>query len=82
MADNKDRAVGKLALDQAIAVIGRPTEFARRLKVSRQNVQYWRATGRVPFNWALEIERLTGVSRSALRPDIYPPEENQAAPQQ
>lgn len=40
-------------------------------KLVYQNLQYWVRNG-VPVNRVLGIEAATGISRSALRPDIYP----------
>ena len=39
---------------------------------SQGTVANWIRAGRVPAHMVLTIERLTGVSRHLLRPDIYP----------
>lgn len=53
---------------------GLASRIARELQVSRAAVACWRHAGipieRVPF-----LERLTGVDRSAIRPDFWPPVE-------
>jgi len=49
--------------------------LAAALGVSYQAVHKWR---RVPAHRVLEIERLRGISRTTLRPDLYPPEERAA----
>ena len=59
------------ALDRAAATFVGYAELARQLGVSPQAVSAWRARGRVPAERVLQIEQLTGVSRHALRPDIY-----------
>jgi DNA-binding transcriptional regulator YdaS (Cro superfamily) len=43
--------------------------IARELGVTRSAVYQWT---RVPVDRVLEVERITGVSRHVLRPDIYP----------
>jgi DNA-binding transcriptional regulator YdaS (Cro superfamily) len=59
------------ALDRAAATFIGYAELARKLGVSPQAVSAWRQRGRVPAERVLQIEQLTGVSRYALRPDIY-----------
>lgn len=77
------------ALKKAIAIAGSQAELARRIggKVRQQHVHYWLRVGYIPAERVLDIERatvdeLTGaprVTRSSLRPDLYPPEEREAA---
>jgi DNA-binding transcriptional regulator YdaS (Cro superfamily) len=55
-------------LEEAINVAGSLTELAARLKTSVQNVSQWRS---VPPERCAEVERITGVPRWRLRPDIY-----------
>ena len=57
------------ALRQAIRKLGGYTALARELGVSRPAVAQWR---QVPALRVLAVERLTGVSRHELRPDLYP----------
>lgn len=59
------------ALEQAIAAAGGLTALGKPFEISAPAVDSWRRGG-VPANRVLEIERLTGVSRHLLRPDIYP----------
>ena len=51
---------------------GRQADLARQLGVSPQAVNQW-VKGRrpVPVRLALAIERVTGVSRHELRPDVF-----------
>ena len=55
-------------LDLAIEAVGGVTELARRLGISQPSVSNW---ARVPAERVLLVEQITGVSRSALRPDLY-----------
>jgi DNA-binding transcriptional regulator YdaS (Cro superfamily) len=45
----------------------------------RSNIVYWVRVGRIPAERVLPIERVTGVPRYELRPDLYPPEEYREA---
>jgi DNA-binding transcriptional regulator YdaS (Cro superfamily) len=47
-------------------------QLAIRLRISAQAVSQWR---RVPVSRVLEVEKITGVPREELRPDVYPPRE-------
>jgi TorA maturation chaperone TorD len=55
-------------LDLAIAAIGGVTELARQLGISQPSVSNW---ARVPAERVLQVESITGVNRSVLRPDLY-----------
>jgi DNA-binding transcriptional regulator YdaS (Cro superfamily) len=54
------------------AADGNMSELARKVCVSPQAVQKWCARGKPPAERVLDIERVTGVPRYELRPDIYP----------
>lgn len=60
------------ALLHAVNQVGGQSELARKLGIRPQAVQKWCASGRVPPLRVLAVEAATGVSRTALRPDIYP----------
>jgi DNA-binding transcriptional regulator YdaS (Cro superfamily) len=52
-----------------IEALGGPVKTARALGVKNyQAVQNWRV---VPIQYVLLAERLTGISRKAVRPDIW-----------
>lgn len=73
MLSDMDAAVQN-DLASAIEKAGGQSEVARLLGIAQQSVSEWVARGVVPPKRVLEIERLTGVPRHRLRPDIYPPE--------
>ena len=63
-------------LDRAITAAGGLTRLAASLNITKQAVAQW---DEVPPLRVLEVERLSGVSRSELRPDLYPVEEGARA---
>lgn len=64
------------ALQRAIKVAGSQAELARRIGKKQAHVWNWlNRDKRVPAEAVLAVESATGVSKSELRPDLYPPEE-------
>lgn len=59
------------ALERAIEAAGGVRALARAVGVSQPAISTWK---RVPADRVLSVEALTGVSRSELRPDLYPQE--------
>lgn len=59
------------AVQKAIDAAGGVMPLAGLCKVTYQAVQKWQS-GRLPAERVLEIEKVTGVSRHELRPDLYP----------
>jgi DNA-binding transcriptional regulator YdaS (Cro superfamily) len=59
------------ALQQAIKSAGGKRALGRNLGISHNAVLLWK---RVPPLRVLKVEAITGIPRSVLRPDIYPPE--------
>ena len=53
----------------AIKAAGGVGVLARKLDITLQAVSQW---SRIPAARAIEIERITGVDRRILRPDLYP----------
>ena len=47
----------------------RPIDLARLLDVDKSTVSRWAEDG-VPFHRILDVERVTGISRAELRPDL------------
>ena len=62
----------KSAVKRAITKAGSQSELARMVGVTPQAVQQWEAANRVSVRKVLEVEKVTGISRHDLRPDIYP----------
>lgn len=61
-------------LEAAIELAGGQAALAELLGVRQSHVSNWKNRNRrVPAERVLEIERVTGVSRQRLRPDLYPP---------
>ena len=59
------------ALSRAIDKVGGPSEFARQLGIRPLSIYKWT---RVPAERVLAVERISGISRHKLRPDLYPVE--------
>ena len=57
------------------------TELARLVGKPQSTVQYWFSSGRVPPEHVLDVERVTGIPRQEIRPDIYPADEAREAAQ-
>lgn len=57
------------ALKRAVDSVGGQAKFARLIGVTAQAVSQW---DEVPPLRVLVVERISGVSRHDLRPDLYP----------
>ena len=55
-------------LNQAIQSVGGVSELARKLGISQPSISNW---ARVPAERVISVEKLTGVDRVVLRPDLY-----------
>jgi len=64
-------AIPLTPVKRAAAAVGGVPRLAELLNCTRQAIYQW---DRVPADRVLEIERLAGVSRHDLRPDLYPEE--------
>jgi DNA-binding transcriptional regulator YdaS (Cro superfamily) len=61
------------ALQLAVDTAGGQSALARICSVSQTAVWKWlQSAKRLPAEYVLMVEAATGVSRHALRPDIYP----------
>ena len=65
----------------AIAKLGSEQKLAAAAGVTQASVNEAKRRGRVGVRMALGIERATGgeISKSALRPDVWPPSDEAAA---
>lgn len=69
MSDDTDEKSG---LELAVEALGGTAKaLAEALKISPQAVSQWE---QIPGERVIAVERLTGVHRGRLRPDLYPPE--------
>lgn len=57
-------------IEQAAEKVGGLSKLANELGIKHQAFYSWR---RVPAARVLDLERITGVSRHAMRPDVYGP---------
>lgn len=53
-------------------------DVAQVAAVNKSTVTRWMQK-RIPAERVLDVERITGVPRHELRPDIYPPQSHEAA---
>lgn len=66
------------ALKKAIDAVGGQTELAKICNTSQPRIWNWlHRNKKLPAEYVLIIEKATGVSRSDLRPDLYPVIEEQ-----
>jgi DNA-binding transcriptional regulator YdaS (Cro superfamily) len=63
-----------MPLVELVKIAGSQTALARTIGASQQIISYWVARQKpLPAEFVLVAEQAFGVSRHALRPDIYPP---------
>lgn len=69
------------ALKRALASFkDNQTQFATAIGTSQAAVWYWLKNRKpLPAEYVLVTEKVTGISRHDLRPDLYPREESAAA---
>ena len=58
------------AIEQAATAVGNKSMLARALGIQVQSIQQWK---RIPAERVLDVERISGISRYVLRPDIFGP---------
>jgi len=71
----------KTPLERAVLAVGSQAALAKAIGVKPQHIWNWlNRDRRVPAEQVLPIERATSgsVTRSDLRPDLYPPQEQMA----
>ncbi len=62
-------------LDEAIRIAGGPRRFAEIVGIKLPSLYSWKS---VPPLRVLKVEAGTGICRTRLRPDLYPPEAKRA----
>ena len=63
----------QMALGDALKAVDGPTGLAKLLAdITPQAISQW---PQVPYKRVLEVEKVSGISRHRLRPDIYPVEQ-------
>ena len=65
-----------VALQHIFAKRGAAVRIATEIGITPQAVSNWKI---VPAERVLDVERVTGVPRHVIRPDIYPPHEKDMA---
>jgi DNA-binding transcriptional regulator YdaS (Cro superfamily) len=58
----------KANVKRVIQAVGSKAELAKALNISRSAITQWR---NIPVNRVVELERITGIPRHELRPDIF-----------
>lgn len=71
----KRRKVRKARLERLFKATATMTNLAVKLGITPQTVSGW---SDIPPEHCLAIEKITGISRHELRPDIYGPAKEQA----
>ncbi|WP_294257174.1 YdaS family helix-turn-helix protein [uncultured Sphingomonas sp.] len=67
-------------LAKAVRAAGSQSAFGRWIDRRQSTVFGWLKDGKpLPAEHVLEVERLSGISRHELRPDIYPQDHAQSA---
>jgi len=61
------------ALHRAIKTAGSMRKLGLLIGCNTGQISMWKARANIPAKFVLPIEKATGVSRSLLRPDLYPP---------
>jgi len=63
-------------LEAAIEKAGGQEKLAKLLGVGQSHISNWKNRNkRIPAERVLDVERVTGVPRHRLRPDLYPLED-------
>lgn len=70
-------ALATQALARAVETAGGQTALARAVDTRQQNISLWLRNG-LKAEFVLAVEKVTGVSRHDLRPDLYPREDKES----
>jgi len=76
MIDSRKLSSGKMTnpIARIKAVRGMAAKIARALRLHAPAVSRWK---RVPAEHVMKVEKITGIPRDELRPDLYPPNREQ-----
>lgn len=66
------KAERRAALAAACESVGGEAKLAELIGKTRSHISTWKFRGMIPPEQAIPIERVSGISRSVLRPDLYP----------
>jgi hypothetical protein len=62
------------AIDAAIDAAGGVTKLAKQVRRHHSSILGWRKTGRVPAEHVAAMSLISGLPKSAFRPDLWPAE--------
>ncbi len=63
-------------LMKAVKKVGSQTKLAAAINTTQQNIWWWLyQANAINAEYVIAIEKVSGVSRHELRPDIYPKDE-------
>jgi DNA-binding transcriptional regulator YdaS (Cro superfamily) len=60
-----------MGIQDAITKAGSQAKLARLLDTTPQTVNSWIARKRVPLERAIQIERVLGIPKEQMRPDVF-----------
>jgi len=58
-------------IEQVIKQSGGIGALSKALRISPQAIHKWRKKGGVPLDRVIEVEKLSGVPREQLRPELF-----------
>ncbi len=59
------------AIEKAIEFCGGQKALGDEVGVSQPTVFYWKRKGKIPAEQVIKIEKITGIGREELRPDLF-----------
>lgn len=75
--DDTQRSSAFAAFSEAVQIAGTQSAFERATGAKQQNVSNWLKAGKpLPGEYVIKAEQAFGISRHALRPDLYPTDQS------